>query len=280
MVRPARWARFGRHRGPVTERRASTERPLGYKVGRLVADPREGGGCFLGMTVGGLYASDATATCEVLDGRLPPPRRWGRRVVPAPHRVPDLGCTCGFHAFNSAAAATQLLAERPPVSRLFGAALLEVDLAGTVIEFDRGFRAGHQRVLGVQVPRWCVPCAADGVALGAQALAGYAGRPLEQGLREEVPRFPSVYRLGVAVHYASLLERLAGRAALRPVCDRHASVHGDDAALDGSEVVVLGLPEVAGRLGTEVRWLEAVRFDVTRFIEALSWLPPAHRPAA
>jgi hypothetical protein len=277
-VRPARWARFGRRRGLVTE--SSTERPLGYKVGRLVAEPQGTGGCFLGMTVGGLYTSDATATCEVLDGRLPPPRRWGRRVIPSPHVAPDLACSCGFYAFNRADAATQLLAERPPVSRLFGAALLEVDLAGTVIGFDRGFRASQQRVLGVQVPRWCVPCAADGVAVGAQVFVGSAGQRLAAGLRDEVPRLPAVYRLGIAVHNASLIARLEGRAALRPVCDRHASAHGDVVALGSGEVVVLGLAELAGHLGTEVRWLEPARFDVVRFIEALSWLPPAHRPAA
>jgi hypothetical protein len=277
MPRPARWARFGRQRALRSEWLPSADRPRGHKVGRLVVGPSDGEGRFLGLTVGGLYTSDDEACCEVLDGRLPPPRRWGRRVVPPPHGVPDLGCSCGFHAFKEERAAVKLLSERPPVSRLFGAALLDVDLAGTVIEFDRGFRAGRQRVLGVQVPRWCVPCAADGEAQRAERVAGDAGQRLESGLRSEVPRVPSVYRLAVAVHHASLLERLAGRAALRPVCDGHTPPDGRG---NSAEVVVLELAELAGRLATEVRWLADERFDHRGFVEALSWLPAVHRPAA
>jgi hypothetical protein len=302
VSRQARWARFGRRRELRSEQVPSADRPRGHKVGRLVVDPRAGDGSFLGLTVGGLYRSDDGATCEVLEGRLPPPRRWGRRVVPPPHGVPELGCSCGFYAFKEERAAVKLLSERPPVSRLFGAALLDVDLAGTVIEFERGFRANRQRVLGVQVPRWCVPCAADGDAQRAERVAGDAGHRLEAGLRTEVPRVPSVYRLAVAVHHASLLERLAGRAAMRPVCDRHtppydgvgnsaagnsaagssaagSSAAGSSAAGSSAEVVVLELAELAGRLATEVRWLEDDRFDHRGFIEALSWLPAVHRPS-
>jgi hypothetical protein len=278
VSRQARWARFGRRRELRSEQVPSADRPRGHKVGRLVVDPRDGDGSFLGLTVGGLYGSDDAATCEVLEGRLPPPRRWGRRLVPPPHGVPDLGCSCGFYAFKEAKAAVKLLAERPPVSRLFGAALLDVDLAGTVIEFDRGFRASRQRVLGVQVPRWCVPCAADGEAQRAERVAGDAGPRLESGLRTEVPRVPSVYRLAVAVHHASLLERLAGRAAMRPVCDQHSPPY--DGLGDRADVVVLELAELAGRLATEVRWLPDERFDHRGFIEALSWLPAVHRPPA
>jgi hypothetical protein len=278
VPRQARWARFGRQRALRSERLPSADRPRGHKVGRLVADPRDGDARFLGLTVGGLYTSDAEACCEVLDGRLPPPRRWGRRVPPAPHLAPELSCTCGFYTFRELSAAIDLLAERPPASRLFGTALLDVDLAGTVIEFDRGFRASHQRVLGVQVPRWCVPCAADGDARRAERVAGYAGDRLETGLRSEVPRVPSAYRLAVAVHHAALLERLQGRAALRPVCDRHTPRPNDTTSCHNGEVAVLELADLAGRLGTEVRWLEDGRFDVGSFVEALSWLPPAHRP--
>jgi hypothetical protein len=277
----ARWARLGRREPLPTETRASGDRPGGYKVARLVADPRTETGGFLGLTVGGLYGNDATATCEVLAGTLLPPRRWGRRPRPAVHAVPDLGCTCGFYAYKRAENAVDLLAARPPVSRLFGTALLDVDLAGTVIEFHRGFRSGQQRVLGVQVPRWCVPCAAHGSTHRAQRVAGLSGRPLAAALRAEVPRLPLAARPAVAVHHASLLDRLVGRAALRPVCDRHSTVTED--ASDGRVVgptVVLELADLAARLGTEVRWLDDDGFDVARFVEAVSWLPPGHRRAA
>jgi hypothetical protein len=278
--RSARWARLGRRRPLPSETRASADRPRGYKVARLVADPRTFGGSFLGLTVGGLYTSEGTASCEVLDGALPPPRRWGRRRPPPPHLAPDLGCSCGFYAFARRTAAAELLASRPPVSRLFGTALLEVDLAGTVIEFDRGYRSGQQRVLGVQVPQLCLPCAADGEVQPARRLAGLAGRLLERGLQDEVPRLSSAYRLALAVHHASLLQRLAGRAALRPVCDDHTLVPDATTEWRADELLVLELADLAARLGTEVRWLDHERFDVFGFVEAVSWRPPAHRSVA
>jgi hypothetical protein len=276
---PTRWARFGRRALP-TERRASADRPVGYKVARPVADPATPAGGFLGLTVGGLYGSETEAGCEVLDGSLPPPRRWWRRTPPSPHPAPDLSCSCGFYAFKDVADAAELLASRPPVGRLFGTALLEVDLAGTVIEFDRGFRAAHQRVLGVQLPHWCLPCAADGASEPARRLLGLAGSRLAEGLDREVPRLSSVYRLAVIVHHAALLQRLEGRAALRPVCDLHTAAVGDAADGADGEVVVLELPELAARLGTEVRWLDDERFDVRTYVEAVSWSPPSHRASA
>jgi hypothetical protein len=262
------------------ETRASTDRPTGAKVARLLADPVGDGGVFLGLTVGGRYASEATATCEVLDGTLPPPRRWWRRRMPAPHTAPDLGCSCGFYAFRSRERALALLADRPPVSRLFGTALLEVDLAGTVVEFDRGYRASHQRVLGVAVPPWCVPCAAGARTERAVAVGGAAGRRLASALQQELPRLPSAYRLALTVHHTALLERLEGRAALRPVCEQHADETARSADALLGDGIVLELVDLAARLGTEVRWLEGASFDVRGFVEALSWTPPAHRRAA
>jgi hypothetical protein len=261
------------------EGRPSHDRPQGYKVAKLVADPSSGAGSFLGLTVGGLYHEDTAASCEVLTGWLPPPRRWGRRRKPPPHDVPDLGCTCGFYAFHDPAEAVALLSERPPVSRLFGLVLLEVDLAGTVIEFDRGFRASHQRVLGVQVPPWCVPCATIGRAEPARRLAGLAGPSLADELQAELPRYPPAYRLALTVHHRALLERLAGRAPLRAVCDEHTPRATDEG--EGSPPLVLEVADLAARLGTEVRWLDDEEaFDLDGFVDAMSWSPPGRRRAA
>jgi hypothetical protein len=275
--RRARWAQFGRRALP-TESRGSADRPTGAKVARIIAAPEGPQGSFLGLTVGGRYGSEGTATCEILDGTLPPPRRWGRRRPPAAHRVPDLDCSCGFYAFKDRGRALDLLTDRPPVSRLFGTFLLEVDLAGTVVEFDRGFRAGQQRVLGVTVPPWCVACAADGEAVRATALAGLAGRSLAAALQRELPRLPAAYRLALSVHHSALLDRLAGDAALRPVCDPHVEADDPEAGWVG-ETVALELPELAARLGTEVRWLDG-ELDVRGFVEARSWTPPTHQRAA
>jgi hypothetical protein len=277
-------ARAGRLPGGVgalpTETRPSHDRPEGYKVAKLVVDPASGQAGFLGLTVGGLYGGDTAASCEVLSGWLPPPRRWGRRRPPSAHEAPDLSCTCGFHAFSRRSEALRLLAERPPVSRQFGAALLEVDLAGTVIEFDRGFRASHQRVLGVQVPRWCVPCAADGRAQPARRVAGLPATDFASALEAELPRYPPAYRVALSVHHRAMLDRLAGRVPLRGVCDDHTPSTTPASPGTASLAVALELADLASHLGTEVRWLDEEAFDVTAFVEAMSWTPPGHQRIA
>jgi hypothetical protein len=278
-------ARTGRLPGGIgalpTETRPSHDRPRGYKVAKLVVDPASGQAGFLGLTVGGLYGGDTAASCEVLDGWLPPPRRWGRRRPPPVHDVPDLSCSCGFHAFTRRPEAVRLLAERPPVSRQFGAVLLEVDLAGTVIEFDRGFRASHQRVLGVQVPRWCVPCAARGQLRAARRVAGLPSPEFAAELRAELPRYPPAYRVALSVHHQAMLERLAGRVPLRGVCEEHTPRATSGTAGAVLPPVALDLADLASHLGTEVRWLaEEEAFDVAAFVEAMSWTPPGHRGVA
>jgi hypothetical protein len=257
-----------------TEDRPSHDRPEGYKVARLVADPVTGQASFLGLTLGGMYGQEGAASCEVLAGALPPPRRWGRRKPPPPHDAPDLGCTCGFYVLSDRAEATELLATRPPVSRMFGAVLLEVDLAGTVIEFDRGYRAGHQRVLGVQVPRWCLPCARLGRTRQARRIAGLAGKSLERACRSDLPQHPPLYRFAMAAHNIEVVRRLDGRAALRPVCDEHTPAPPPADRTEAPSTVVLELADLAAGLGTEVRWLDDDQFDVARFVETVSWPPP------
>jgi hypothetical protein len=275
-VRNAVW--LGRMPGNLgalpTEQRPSHDRPGGFKIARLVADPVTGRASFLGLTLGGLYEQDSAAGCEVLSGTLPPPRRWGRRRPPPTHAAPDLGCTCGFYALADRGEATELLATRPPVSRMFGAVLLEVDLAGTVIEFDRGYRAGHQRVLGVQVPRWCLPCARLGRTVPARRIAGLAGDDLERACRSDLPQHPPLYRFALAVHNVEVVRRLDGRAALRPVCDAHTPTSPPAAGGAPPSTVVLELADLAAGLGTEVRWLDDDAFDVERFVETVSWPPP------
>jgi hypothetical protein len=64
------------------------------------------------------------------------------------HAAPDPGCRCGFHA----------VATRDDLWRLDAspeAVILDVELAGTVIEHEYGWRAQHQVVLGVHLPAIC-----------------------------------------------------------------------------------------------------------------------------
>jgi len=80
-----------------------------------------------------LFGPDADAACQTTD-----------------HESPAVGCRCGFwsvgHRIDLAVAVGP---------RLRGWALAEVELSGTVIETERGFRAQHQRILSVVVADRC-----------------------------------------------------------------------------------------------------------------------------
>jgi hypothetical protein len=78
------------------------------------------------------YSADTDALCE----------------SDTPHRAPDVACSCGFHAVPT----------RRDLWRLdpaMGTVILDVELSGTVIVHEFGWRAGHQSVLGVHLPPVC-----------------------------------------------------------------------------------------------------------------------------
>lgn len=65
-----------------------------------------------------------------------------------PHPAPATDCRCGFYA----------VATRDELWRLdpsTDAVVLDVELAGAVIEHEFGWRAAHQAVLGIHLPRVC-----------------------------------------------------------------------------------------------------------------------------
>jgi hypothetical protein len=69
------------------------------------------------------------------------------------HPAPSRDCRCGFHAVPSRADLWRLGLQKESV-------ILDVELAGVVFEHEFGWRAGHQAILGVQLParctkRWC-----------------------------------------------------------------------------------------------------------------------------
>ena len=68
------------------------------------------------------------------------------------HAAPALDCRCGFHATVDDEHLARLGADEPDV------ALLDVELAGHVIEHERGYRASHQRTREVRVHGVCVRC--------------------------------------------------------------------------------------------------------------------------
>lgn len=65
-----------------------------------------------------------------------------------PHGAPEEHCRCGFHAVKARNELWRLDPAREAV-------ILEVELSGTVIEHEFGFRASRQAVLGVFLPATC-----------------------------------------------------------------------------------------------------------------------------
>jgi hypothetical protein len=109
-------------------------------------------------------------------------------------------------------------------------ALLTVDLSGTVLEYERGYRAERQRVLRVEFEDACIVC----------ERASQPGRATRLGAARELATRPFTRAPAPA--------RLNPPALpLQPVCARHVPT--------GARTVTL--PELAGLLGAEVRWLES-----------------------
>lgn len=71
-------------------------------------------------------------------------------AIDGPHTAPGVSCQCGFYAWKTAAFAREYMKGIPD-----GFVLMQVELFGTVIQYERGYRAQRQRVLGVAIPSTC-----------------------------------------------------------------------------------------------------------------------------
>ncbi len=208
---------------PVEEVEAD-EAPRGWKCAQLVISLDGAQMRLAGLAVAGVYGAEDVAVC--LRG--------------ADHIPPALDCVCGFYAFCDRQDAARLLARRLDYTGHVISVLCEVDLSGTVIVCDRGYRAERQRVLQVGLLPWCAGCAAHGRLVPADLLSA-----------EHAPfgitrlTFAGATR-SLAAHRRAQLRHSWG--SLRPLCERCASVGGS---------VGLSLLQIAERLGTEVRWLDA-----------------------
>ncbi len=165
-----------------------------------------------GITLGGSYKAEDHARCAI-------------RGCAAP----GIDCECGFYAFKDRAEAIDLLRATVACNGLRDKALLTVDLEGSVLEYERGYRGERQRVLSVQLERDCARCRDEGIGRRATCIAA---------ARE--------FRIAPFLRYiAPVANTTAGKLPIKPVCERHVPPHA----------IVLGLPELAGLLGTEVTWL-------------------------
>jgi hypothetical protein len=104
--------------------------------------------------MGHRYGASSDAMClfsEVFDGEVSP-------VEPG-HAVPHPNCECGFYALQArghlGTTATRSWLDSNHKGR---ACVLEVDLSGTIIPGQVGYRAEHIEVLKVTVPSRCITC--------------------------------------------------------------------------------------------------------------------------
>ncbi|MFN2557235.1 MAG: hypothetical protein ABR592_10285 [Nitriliruptorales bacterium] len=200
------------------------EAPRGWKCAQLVVSLDGRQIRLAGLAVGGVYGAEDVAVC--LRG--------------AEHLPPALDCVCGFYAFSERRDAARLLARRLDYTGHVISVLCEVDLSGTVIVCDHGFRAERQRVLQVGLLPWCAGCAAYGRLVPASLLSA-----------EHAPEGITRLTFAGANHSLAAYRRAQLRRSwepLRPLCERCAGAQGDEG---------LSLLQLAERLGTEVRWLDA-----------------------
>lgn len=92
------------------------------------------------------FGVDSTARCEVEHAYMSVRGFYESR--PKPHTSPGLDCQCGFYSVPS---------DVEPWGEGHDFVTLLVELSGTVIEHEKGYRAEHQRVVECQVPacRYC-----------------------------------------------------------------------------------------------------------------------------
>ena len=81
-----------------------------------------------------------------------------------PHAAPDAGCECGIYA---------LPPDVQPSYTGAGLVTLLVELSGRIIEHEKGYRAGHQRVIECQLPP-CPYCRAPAEVVDARDGEMYA----------------------------------------------------------------------------------------------------------
>lgn len=180
-----RRARRAQWRGCTTQE--SPEAMRGWKVAQIVvgSDDR----AWLAGLTGRPYGVDDAAGCE-------------RSCLP-----PGLDCQCGFYAYRDRDRAIELLEYLSRHRRTRTYVLLTVDLDGTVLEYELGFRAARQRVHRIEVPSTCAACWRAGDPRPARSVVAHPSFRTEQVLYEG----PSMARTAMPF----------GSAPIRVVCEDH-----------------------------------------------------------
>jgi hypothetical protein len=200
MIERGRNSRDDTHRGPAEPITAVKLARLVEVDGRISFAPR------YARELSNPYEADADAVCE----------------SEANHTAPAPRCRCGFHG----------VAARDELWRLDmspEAVILEVELAGKVIEHEFGWRAGHQSVLGLHLPALCArwgcrratvgvaPGRADAYELGMKPWTLLRPSCARCAKRKLVTIADLASALGVEVTVDSPPPRRFGRARAKPL---------------------------------------------------------------
>lgn len=194
---------------------AEVDEPIrAVKRARLRVSPDGRSATLSGLTLGGRYDVEDDARC---------PRGCVR---------PADGCDCGFYALRPEAEERVL----HPSGRLLRvtSVRLDVELSGAVLEYELGYRAQHQRVLRVMIPKRCASCARFDEDQEAVAL---------------VPVAVNFWQPGVSVLSRTSREGREPWPVLEPACDLHRRAR--------VRAPTIGLADLTGLLGTEVVWESA-----------------------
>lgn len=196
------------------EEELSIEPEVAHKTAQVLVAADGRSALLSGVTEGSAYKVDADAACK--------------RSNCEP---PGLDCVCGFYAFRSRSEAARMLGRTIGYYGVRPTALLTVELEGEVLEYERGFRAQHQRVTSVAFTLGCDLCERFELHCDAVCLAAS-------------PTFVPRRFTGLGNATVTLPP---GYFPVRPVCGRHIPEDPRTHLLDPAELGAL--------LGTDVRWL-------------------------
>ncbi len=190
------------------------------------------------------------------------------------HPAPQADCTCGFYAVADEGQLWRLGADEPEL------AVVDVELAGRVIEHDHGYRASDQRVRAVRVHGVCVRCGRRAELFGQRRFGGlvpacrrHARTPARRRAIAEALRVPVEFSTNepVAIPVATRFEYVLAQLLvpililLVTATVAVASNFGNPTRLGQLAIVVwlVTVPSMLGRLGDRLGIVgtEAIRLQ-------------------